>query len=262
MESSGAFFPTDQTTSSGHMGHYHFSIKRIHIPFDRTSITYYYEKIPGVSFGKLIFYGVGISIIVILIRILWVIPVSYLSFRIAHKLNPQKTRKTSWQWKEVFIVAWTGMRGVVSLAAAMALPLTLANQEIFPYRSLILFITCCVIFITLVFQGLALPFIIKILKVKGDTSIEEEEIHARLLAAQAALDYLNEVELEGDVSVDMINWLKAKHKARIRQIKIEYHHLDKTITSNVQLRREGVINDESLRKIERDLDLEEARLKK
>lgn len=242
------------------------------------------ERIPGVSFGKLIFYGVGISIVVILIRILWVMPVSYLSFRIAHKLNPQKTRKNSWQWKEVFIVAWTGLRGVVSLAAAMALPLTLANQENFPYRSMILFITCCVIFITLVFQGLALPFIIKYLRVKGDTSIEEEEIHARLLAAQAALDYLNEVELEGDVSIDMINWLKAKHKARIKQIKIEYHHVDKTTTSNVflpdrylqiqkaviaaersmviQLRREGVINDESLRKIEHDLDLEEARLRK
>jgi Na+/H+ antiporter len=242
------------------------------------------EKIPGVSFGRLIFYGISISIVVILIRIVWVMSVSYLTFRIAHKINPQKTRKSSWQWKEVFIVAWTGLRGVVSLAAAMALPLTLANHENFPYRSLILFITCCVIFITLVFQGLALPYLIKRLRVKGDATIEEEEIHARLLAAQAALDYLNEVELEGDVSVDMINWLKAKHKARIKQIKLEYHHAETATKSNIflpekylqiqkaviaeerrmviQLRREGVINDESLRKIERDLDLEEARLKK
>jgi monovalent cation/hydrogen antiporter len=239
------------------------------------------ERIPGISFGKLLLYGVGISISVILIRILWVMPVSYISNRIARKFN-NKVRKAPWQ--QVFIVAWTGLRGVVSLAAAMALPLTIASNEAFPYRSMILFITCCVIFITLVFQGLALPFIIKYLHVKGDTSIEEEEIHARLLAAQAALDYLNEVELSGDVSIDMINWLRAKHKARIKQIKIEYHHTEKPNTSNIflpdkylqiqkaviaaersmviQLRREGIINDESLRKIERDLDLEEARLKR
>ncbi len=240
------------------------------------------EKIPGISFGRLIAYGIGISLAVILIRIIWVMPVSYLSLLIRNRLHPEKIRK--FQWRQVFIVAWTGLRGVVSLAAAMALPLTIASQENFPYRSLILFITCCVIFITLVFQGLALPFIIKFLKVEGDTSIEEEEIHARLLAAQAALDYLNEVELEGDVSVDMINWLKAKHKARIKQIRTEYHHAEPATTSNIflpdrylqiqkaviaaersmviQLRREGVINDESLRKIEHDLDLEEARLKK
>ena len=113
-----------------------------------------------------------------------------------------------------------------------------------------------------------MPLLIKRLKVKGDAAIEEEEIHARLLAAQAALDYLNEVELEGDVSIDMINWLKAKHKARIKQIKLEYHHAVEATKSNIflpekylqiqkaviaeerrmviQLRREGVINDESL----------------
>ena len=172
------------------------------------------------------------------------------------------------------------MRGVVSLAAAMALPVTLTNGTPFPGRDLILFYTFGVILATLVLQGLTLPGLIRRLGVVDDGAHDHEERNARLKANQAALARLKELE----ESVDREAWEHHWHdySDRIRQLGVcapddasEEKHLHtndhqqllremlaverRTI---IQLRNELVINDTVLRRIQRDIDLAEAQLLK
>jgi CPA1 family monovalent cation:H+ antiporter len=180
----------------------------------------------------------------------------------------------------VTIVAWTGMRGVVSLAAALALPLTVNDGSPFPGRELILFLTVVVILATLVVQGLSLPAIIRWLGVEDDRATEREERAARLAANQAALARV--AELAGSQSKDPATAQRVlvEYEDRIRQLEAsepgtdrvsrrlfssEYEKLSlealrverRTI---LKLRDELVINDEVLRRIQRDIDLAEARL--
>ncbi|PYJ08853.1 MAG: Na+/H+ antiporter, partial [Verrucomicrobia bacterium] len=184
-------------------------------------------------------------------------------------------------WQHVTIVAWTGMRGVVSLAAALALPLTIQNGAPFPGRDLILFLTFVVILATLVVQGLSLPAIIRWLGVEDDRAAEKEEREARLKANEAALARLNEIGAARAVNGETLQRLRVEYEDRIRQLEVcepgdeetghglfssDYEQLShetlqverKTI---LQLRNERVINDEVLRRIQRDLDLAEARLR-
>src|SRR5204863_9925706 len=129
-------------------------------------------------------YALLISRAVILIRILWVFPATYLPRFIFKSL---RRRDPYPKWQHVTIVAWTGMRGVVSLAAALALPLTTKDGSAFPGRDLILFLTFAVILTTLVVQGLSLPRLIRWLGVEDDRAAEKEEREARLKANEAAL---------------------------------------------------------------------------
>jgi CPA1 family monovalent cation:H+ antiporter len=232
---------------------------------------------------QLYLYGAVISIITILVRFAWTFPNAYINYYFTKKIHPSTKKPPI---KNLIVISWTGLRGVVSLAAAMALPLNLENGKPFPERDLILFVTCFVIFSTLVLQGLALPLLIKFLKLEADTSVEEEELHARLMAAKAALEYIDDLYMNTEVSRDLLDWLKVKYKTRIREIKAHYHEeeeeeyrksnpfepslmlkIQRGILASeramiIQLRMEGVINDEALRKIERELDLEEAKIKK
>ena len=144
-----------------------------------------------------------ISLAVILIRILWVFPATYLPrllFKRVCRHDPHPP------WRHVTIVAWTGMRGVVSLAAALALPLTLRDGATpFPRRELILFLTFVVILATLVLQGLSLPPLIRLLGIKDDRSMEKEEREARLKANQAALARLNQIAERDPAKDDACN---------------------------------------------------------
>src|SRR5206468_10117339 len=115
-------------------------------------------------------------------RILWVFPAAYLPRLLSENL---RRRDPYPSWRHVTIVAWTGMRGVVSLAAAMALPLTTQNGAPFPGRDLILFLTFIVILATLVAQGLSLPWLIHRLGIEDDKAAEKEEREARLNANRA-----------------------------------------------------------------------------
>src|SRR5204862_920613 len=134
------------------------------------------RALTGYSLSQLGRSALVISLAVILIRILWVFPATYLPrlvFKRIRECDPYPA------WQHVTVVAWTGMRGVVSLAAALALPLTLDNGRPFPGRDLILFLTFVVILVTLVLQGLTLPPLIRWLKIKPDRSEEQEEHEAR-----------------------------------------------------------------------------------
>jgi CPA1 family monovalent cation:H+ antiporter len=145
------------------------------------------------SFLRLAWYAALISLAVIVVRIIWVFPASYLPRFLSKKIRAKDPYPP---WQHIAIVGWSGMRGVGSLAAALAIPLTVQNGASFPGRDLILFLTYAVIFATLVLQGLSLPAIIRWLGVEDDRIIEREEREARLRTNQAALDLLNKL-LEG-----------------------------------------------------------------
>ncbi|HEY5812949.1 MAG TPA: Na+/H+ antiporter, partial [Terrimicrobiaceae bacterium] len=110
---------------------------------------------------QMIFIGAAISLLVIGVRFLWVFPLVYLERHLF-----RKGEKNSLSFGGLMIVSWAGMRGVVSLAAALALPLTTSAAEAFPHRHIILFLTFCIIFVTLVLQGLSLPWLVRKLRVE------------------------------------------------------------------------------------------------
>jgi len=212
----------------------------------------------------------AIMVAVVVSRIVWVFPATYLPRWISPKL---RRRDPSPPWQAVFVISWSGLRGVVSLAAALALPIG------FPERDLILFLVFVVILGTLVGQGLTLPLVIRALGVAPDTDVAHDEVHARSLTGEAALSRIEELRADWPGHRELIDQLRDWHAHRARHD--EAHHADepgaaeqellehKTIRRAVidaerraalDLYERGVISEEVLRRIERDLDLEELRM--
>jgi CPA1 family monovalent cation:H+ antiporter len=178
----------------------------------------------------------------------------------------------------VFTLAFTGVRGAVSLATALALPFVLPGGEAFPYRDLILFVAFGVIFVTLVGVGLGLPSVVRWLGVADAGRSErvaehKAEINARREALDAALTSLDELAEQKDLSDEVVHLLRARHEIRSNQLPEPGHNnisangaalTRELITAERrfihQLLRDGKITDEVRRRIERDLDLEEASL--
>jgi CPA1 family monovalent cation:H+ antiporter len=223
-----------------------------------------------------IFYGIVISIVTILVRIIWVFPGTYLPRFLSKRIRETEPYPS---WKAVFIVAWSGMRGVVSLAAALSIPLTLSTGEAFPQRNLILFIAFIVILITLVLQGLSLPFLIKKLDIEVKDNEKEHHLEIQMNLASAVLSHINNNYAD-----------EAQTNDAFRQLKERYEHLVETRTKQLskkekapsyiiayrkallelidvrrnaleELRKEGKYRDELIRNIEKEIDHEEARLR-
>lgn len=213
--------------------------------------------------------GVAISLTVILTRIVWVFPGVYLPRRLSRTI---REREPAPPLRAVFIVSWAGMRGVVSLAAALAL------ASDFPQRGMILFLTFCVILATLVGQGLTLPWLIRRLGVTASTDLETEEAHARLAAVEAALRRLDALALDYPGHLELIDQLRMEYDHEASHVwphdgdepdesareQIDHRAIRSAVIlaereAVIRLRDEGVINDETLRRIERDLDLEAVR---
>jgi CPA1 family monovalent cation:H+ antiporter len=232
------------------------------------------HTLSGRSLKQLIWHGVLISCAAIVVRIIWVFTSTYLLRLMSASLRKKDPYPV---WQNVAIVAWTGMRGVVSLAAALAVPLTLSDSSPFPGRDYILFITFTVILATLVFQGLSLPVLIRRLGVMDDGLANVEERTARLKANEAALAYLAEVD---QFPSNVVERLRAEYDDRIRQLEVcastggdrsdglavpsyqrlQQEALDVERRTIIQLRNEYVINDDVLRRIQSDIDHAEARL--
>jgi monovalent cation/hydrogen antiporter len=224
--------------------------------------------------------AVTVSLAVILVRALWVFVVSYLPhvfFRGPREQDPYPP------WRNVVVVSWAGMRGVVSLAAALALPLTVPGGGPFPDRDLILFLTFSVILATLVVQGLSLPLIIRSLGLTDDGVAAREETQARVAAAEAALLRLSELEVETWVREDTAGRVRELYGARRNRFlaqsqtrgtdgddeqawrvrSLDYQRLIRELVraqrqALLKLRDNNDIADEAFRRVERDLDLEEA----
>jgi len=226
------------------------------------------------SASTLLLYASIISLTVIAGRIIWVIPGTYLPRWFSKNI---RTTEPTPSKRLVAIVAWSGMRGVVSLAAAMALPLVLEGSKPFPHRNLIIFLTFSVIFSTLVFQGLTLRPLIKWLGIKSDGSEVAQEQDARLRIATSIIEHIEE-NYSLALTEEVLNQVKTKYEIRIQRLrkdksnerfddqlvtqfqKIQQELLDVERKILVSLRKEGKISDEVLRRIEYELDLEETRL--
>ena len=235
------------------------------------------DGVGGVDTWTLIGYAALVSAVVIGVRIVWVFSTPYL-IRVLDRRPSQVGRRVGPAPR--FLAAWSGMRGAVSLAAALALPLETDAGAPFPAREVLIFITFGVIFATLVIQGLTLPLLVRALPVEADGAEEREEITARIAAAMAALDRLDELggeEWTRDDTVDRLRNLYRYRKRRFaaRAGKVEddgyedrslaYQQLLRELLAAqrlalVRLRNEGVISSEVMRRVERDLDLEESRL--
>src|SRR5205085_4507813 len=219
-----------------------------------------------------------VAVIVIVARFAWVYPATYLP-RLLSKRTRERDPAPSWQ--AVFVVAFTGVRGAVSLAAALALPLALPSGEAFPHRDMILFVAFCVIFITLVGLGLGLPPVARWLGVaeagRGEHIAEHQsEIAARREALDAALKSLDALTEDRELSDEVVKLLRARHEIRVNQLpdSLDPDAPEVTATGMALTRelisaerkfihallRDGKITDEIRRRIERDLDLEEASL--
>jgi CPA1 family monovalent cation:H+ antiporter len=231
------------------------------------------------SIADALLYGVIISGVTIIIRIIWVYPGAYVP-RFLFKSIREKESRPSWQ--TVFVVGWSGMRGVVSLASALAIPLTLTTGEQFPHRSLILFITFIVILFTLVLQGLSLPWIIRLLKIKGDQeNAAEQETEVRLRLAKASLEHMVNKYNDELGTVDAYIRLKERYERMIDIANKRLSTENNTIAAPAflptyrqmlldiisvkrkelkDMHRDKSYPDELLRNKEWELDLEEARL--
>ena len=227
--------------------------------------------------SRLIGYGLLISATVVLVRIAWVFPATYLPRWLSPKL---RARDPAPPWQHSVLIAWAGMRGVISLAAAFALPFVLAGGQAFPGRSYILFLTFCVILTTLVFQGLTLPLLIKQLGIQDNGAVDREEREARLRANEAAVDFIEQRALEQKMPEEVMVRVRAEYCDRIAQLtacagdsknpggevatpiyqQLQFGALGIERKTIIALRDSGQINDAALRHIQRDLDLAEARL--
>jgi monovalent cation/hydrogen antiporter len=237
------------------------------------------DALDGVPVGELLWQGALISAVVILTRIAWVFPASWLPRRLSARVrrrDPMPPRSS------LVLVAWIGMRGAVALAAALALPLQTDAGEAFPGRDLIIFLAFSVILVTLLLQGLTLPALIRRLDLGGahaDDSWRDDE--ARLRAAEAALDRIEELAGEDWTMDDTLERMRGLYDYRRRRFaarhdgeeparkfeerSVAYQRLRRELleaerAAVVDLRRKGVITEEVMRRVERDLDLEDSRL--
>jgi Na+/H+ antiporter len=229
--------------------------------------------------GTMVLYGALIGAAVIAVRIAW----QFLPPALSRLVPAVGALDTGRSWQERLVVGWSGMRGAVSLAAALALPLELDSGAAFADRGLIIYLTVAVILLTLVVQGLTLPALIRRLGQDVERPWAPEEAIARLAAAQAALDRLEEIETERyGVPPDVTDRLRELYRARFERSVAaltgegEAVPIEDPIHGFRQIRREligterralvaerdsGRLKLDVLRQIERDLDLEEARLR-
>jgi Na+/H+ antiporter len=233
------------------------------------------DALSGISTGALIRYAVIITAVVTAARFAWIFATAFLPRVLSRPASGDPLAS----WRSSTILAWSGMRGAVSLAAALALPLTTDGGASFPDRDLIVFLTFAVILGTLVVQGLTLPALIRLLGLEDDGLAEKEDAKARIHAADAALQRLDELLDEEWVREDTAERMRglynfrrerfrsrfepeADHSADDRSAdyqRLRHELLQAERQAVLELRRTGRIDDEVMRRVFRDLDLEDAR---
>jgi CPA1 family monovalent cation:H+ antiporter len=236
------------------------------------------DELEAYSSAELLWWAVVLWLTVLAVRALWVYPAAKLPrllFRRIRERDPMPAGTA------LTLIAWSGMRGGVSLAAALAIPLATDAGEPFPGRNLVLFLTFAVIFGTLVVQGLTLPMVIRLLDLEDDgEDAARDEAQARIHAASAALLRLEELAEEDWVRPDTAErirgsygfrrdrfsaWLDTGDDGSIEARSRDFQRLRRELLSAEraavqELRRSGVISEEVARRVVRDLDLEDARL--
>jgi Na+/H+ antiporter len=235
------------------------------------------DGLSGYSASMLGGYALAVTGVVVGTRLVWFFTVPYL-IRAIDRRPAQRARRVGARWR--LVMAWSGMRGAVSLAVALALPFTTDAGGGFPERDLIIFLTFAVIFFTLVVQGLSLPALIRRLGVSDGGADADEEVRARLVATKAAIEQIDALAGEEWTRDETVERMRALYEYRKRRFaaragKIEddgYEDRSLAYQQMVQLvlgaqreallrmRSDGKLSNEVMNRILRELDLEESRL--
>lgn len=228
---------------------------------------------------SLLLYGAVISLVVIVVRFVWVVPAAILPRMLSKRIRETE----AFDRRNMVIFGWAGMRGVVSMAAALALPITLADGAAFPHRNLVIYLTFCVILSTLVLLGFTLPWVVKKLGIQPH-SLAAEEYEVRTKVVSETISHIEEnLSLVQD---ELLHNIKSKYEVKYNRLQktdlpSNYFGKGQTLAGNIfneftqlqidlinierktldDLHRKGEASEEILRKIERELDLEETRLK-
>jgi len=240
------------------------------------------DAVPAGQMGTVIRIGALVSFAAIVVRLVWVPLAAWMPRALSPAL---RARDPMPPWQALFLVGWTGMRGIVTLAGALALPLTTAGGAPFPYRAEVVLITFSVILATLVVQGLTLLPLIRRLKLEEDQTLEREEMRAREHAATAGLLRLE--ELAGNAGTasnerpvpEQVEQLRVLYDQRRQRYawpravapdctseadqafkRLRHETLTAERRALIDLRNKGIISDEILHRLERELDVEALRL--
>ncbi len=230
-------------------------------------------RLTGYSPEQLVLYGTVISLVAVFVRFAWIFPAAYVPRVLSESLNRRDPAPPK---EELFIMSWCGMRGIVSLAAALALPLTLLDGTPFPERDLIIFLTFVVIAVTLVLQGLTLAPLIRTLQVGSDWSEQEEQQRARMALTHAALAAIAEAVAQENISNELADRIRAEFAEKITlsfpgSIVVDHGAGDPAKRLRraalkaerrelIRIWRENQISDNVLHHLEEDLDYQESRL--
>lgn len=229
------------------------------------------------SIGTLSLYGFTISLVIILLRITWVYPVAYLS----RVLIPSVARKDPMpSWQTLFVLSWSGMRGIVSLAAALSIPYTLPSGVGFPHRSLLIFISYCVIIVTLILPTITLPLLLRVFHLSDDEDKLKEEALARIKSLEGVLEKITAIAKSENIPCDIVEEYRRAIDRRYKVIQTQIKDQPySTITNEylafkkmaqvvvhseretlLRLRKQGEIHDDIFRKLSDELDIEELRV--
>ena len=229
------------------------------------------DALEDISVASLLGYAALVCLTVIVVRFAWVFAVLHAPKKIVHRMS---------SWRGAVFLSWAGMRGAISLAAALALPLETDTGAPFPGRDLILFLTFSVILATLVGQGLTLPLVIRALGLEEDGGDDREDAKARIRAAEAAIARLEELAAEDWVREDTAERMRGLYRFRTDRFRARFDDgddgaielrsqdfqrlrrelLDAERQAVLELRRSGVISNDVWFRVSRDLDLEDQRL--
>jgi len=234
------------------------------------------EAVPAGRFGPVLWAGAVVGATAIVVRLVWV----PLAAVIPRAVSPSiRARDPLPPWPNLFLVAWTGMRGIVTLAAALALPVATTSGTPFPFRAEIILISFAVILATLVLQGVSLPPLIRSLRLTEDGRLDGEERLAREHAATAALARLDELARETWATAEQVERLRVRYGRQLERTakrevveadgsaepreafrRLRYETMTAERVALIAMRNDGKISDEVLHHLERELDVEALRL--
>lgn len=222
--------------------------------------------------------ALAIAAVVIAVRVAWQFTTPYL-VRLLDRRPQQRARRAGWRPR--LVIGWSGMRGAVSLAAALSLPRTTDTGAPFPEREVLIFVAFGVVLVTLLLQGLTLPAVIRRLHLGDDGTDAREELVARRAAVEAALARLDELGDEDWTRADSVQRMRGLYEFRRHRFAVRagaepdtdgiddrsaaYQRMVRAVLDAqrgtlVRLRNEGVIGNEVMHRVERQLDLEDSRL--
>ena len=223
-------------------------------------------NVPRSSLGGILASGAIITAVAIVVRLLWV-PLVALLARVSSERRRRSPRP---QWKPLFLISWTSMRGVVSMATALSLPRLMANGAPLPYRTEMILIAMCVIMLTLLVQGLSLRPIVRALHFEPEQTQQAEERLARLEAARRGAEALEDLSHEDWVDPRDVQELRRELRERLRMSeeeggsyagrrRLRLGMIDAERRMLIRLRNEDAISDDVMRALEFELDLEAVR---